>query len=85
MLDDKAPEAQKIGGIVGFVATKVRTDAALGYVLLAPYLRLGALAALPRMGISPAPLDYPRTSPPPSTCRWCSRAGEQTATASNAL
>jgi hypothetical protein len=46
LLDDKVPEAQKIGGIVGFVVTKVRADAALGYVLLAPYLRVGALTAV---------------------------------------
>ena len=44
--DDKVPEAQKLAGIVGFVATKVRADVAYGFVLLAPFIRVGALTDL---------------------------------------
>ena len=36
----------KIAGIIGFAATKVRADSALGYVLLAPYVRPGALTGI---------------------------------------
>jgi len=43
LADDKVPAAQVLGGLAGFVVVKVRFDGLFGYMLLAPYLRVGKL------------------------------------------